>query len=71
MTSFLLPDSCQNTSTPTGRELGENEHRARSEGLGTTLIVHMNFDEPVNKRKAKCNYPVRAKIITTGRNSSS
>ena len=61
MTSSLLPDSCQNTSTPPGWKLGENEHRARSEGLGTTLIVHVNLDEPVKRRKAKCNGPVRAK----------
>ena len=59
MNSFLSPDTRQNTSTPTGRELGENEHRARSESLGTTLIVHVHFDEPVKKREGKLSYPVR------------
>lgn len=60
MNSFLSPDARQNTSTPTGRELGENEHRARSESLGTTLIVYVHFDEPVKKREGKFCYPVRA-----------
>lgn len=49
--SCSLPHSCQNTSTPTGRELGKNEDWARSERVRTTLIIDVHFYKSVRRKK--------------------
>ena len=61
--SFLLPDSCQDSATPTRRELGKNKYWAWPEGVRSTSIIHVHLDKSARKKTKDAAKSSRVKGI--------
>ena len=48
--SFLLPDSCQDSATPSRGELGKNKYWAWPVGVRSTSIIHVHLDKSARKK---------------------